>query len=157
MKSKLILLILIIPFLSYSKHTKIGKYGYNITSIYDRHFKDAGRYYDIDWRLLKSIAVIESDLKPKVKGKIGERGLMQINTRHWKVGKGIRNNIFTGAKIYVIGRNVVKKYYKSKSQIMKYSILTYNHGVGNFYKRRFRNYIYYTNVIRIYNWLTNKE
>lgn len=157
MKQLIITLILIIPFLLYSKQIKIGKYYYNIISNYDKHFKDAGNKYNIEWKLLKAIAVIESDLNPNCKGKIGEVGIMQINTRHWKVGKGVKNNIFTGAKIYNFGRKVVKKYYKKQWQIMKYSILTYNHGFGNFYKRRFRNYVYYNSVMRIYNWLKIKE
>jgi hypothetical protein len=47
-------------------------------------FKEAGKRYNIDWRILASLAYRESLLDPKAKGGSGELGLMQIMPSTWQ-------------------------------------------------------------------------
>lgn len=50
---------------------------------YERMFQYVGTEYDIDWRILASLAYRESRLDPLAVGKDGERGLMQILPSTW--------------------------------------------------------------------------
>jgi hypothetical protein len=46
-------------------------------------FKEAGRRYNIDWRILASLSYRESRLNPRALGGSGEYGLMQIMPNTW--------------------------------------------------------------------------
>jgi soluble lytic murein transglycosylase-like protein len=51
------------------------------TTKYDAHFRKHSRHYfgpGFDWRWFKAQAVVESGLKPVVRGRRGSRGIMQI-------------------------------------------------------------------------------
>ncbi|MCB0114538.1 MAG: transglycosylase SLT domain-containing protein [Caldilineaceae bacterium] len=46
-------------------------------------FKEVGRQYNVDWRLLAALAYRESRLDPRAVGRSGEYGLMQIMPNTW--------------------------------------------------------------------------
>jgi len=52
----------------------------------ERALLDAGRLHDVDWHLLRAVALQETRMNPKARGAAGEIGLFQImpNTaKHW--------------------------------------------------------------------------
>ncbi|MBA3533351.1 MAG: transglycosylase SLT domain-containing protein, partial [Ardenticatenales bacterium] len=51
---------------------------------YEAMFKEIGERYDLDWRLLASMAYKESSLNPAAVGRDGDMGLMQIMPPTWE-------------------------------------------------------------------------
>ena len=71
-------------------------------SKYDQHFKEYTQKFfgtDIDWRLFKAQAIIESRLKIKARSGAGARGLMQVMPRTYKEIQN-KNSFFKGKSMH---------------------------------------------------------
>ena len=104
---------------------------------YEAMFQHIGAQYDIDWRLLASIAYSESSLNAGAVGKDGEQGLMQILPSTWdefapKVGVSDPfdpvSNVQVGAAYLAYVRDqLIRKGYAEEY----WALVAYNWGPNN--------------------------
>lgn len=102
---------------------------------YKKFFVDAGKKYNIPWKLLAAIAYQESHWNPKAKSFTGVRGMMML-TRSTAKLLGIKNRI--DAKQSIIGgtRHIkqmikfVPKEVESENRL-KFALAAYNVGMGH--------------------------
>ncbi|WP_105464091.1 lytic transglycosylase domain-containing protein [Escherichia coli] len=69
---------------------------------YDSYFEEAARKYDLDPKLLKSVAAAESNWDQNAVSKAGARGLMQVMPFNFQSGENPfdpRDNIMAGARV----------------------------------------------------------
>lgn len=142
-----------------SSYIIVDGYEYNWTTKYDKYFKEAGNKYNVDWKLLKAICVIESDFDIYSKSSAGCIGLMQVHPVHWQgCSYEPKQNILKGAQIYDWGRKTIENVSpitkSNKEALRKYALLVYNHGISFYHKKHWPNYAYYTRTMKIYNYIT---
>jgi soluble lytic murein transglycosylase len=61
----------------------------------------AAEKYELDWRLVVAVAVVESDFDPKATSQVGAKGLMQVMDVHLQ-GTNLQPNALYDPKINVI-------------------------------------------------------
>ncbi|EIS4514919.1 lytic transglycosylase domain-containing protein [Salmonella enterica] len=69
---------------------------------YDRYFEEAAKKYDLDPKLLKSVAAAESSWDKNAVSKAGAQGLMQVMPGNFQPGENPfdpRDNIMAGARV----------------------------------------------------------
>jgi membrane-bound lytic murein transglycosylase F len=105
---------------------------------YLKMFQEAGKKYDIDWRVLAAQAYQESHWNPKAKSPTGVRGMMML-TRPTAKQMGVKNrldprqSIFGGAKYLARQIERAPKRVKGKIERVKFAFAGYNIGRGHIY------------------------
>ncbi|WP_447885247.1 lytic transglycosylase domain-containing protein [Serratia fonticola] len=77
-------------------------------SDYDEYFEEAAKKYDLDAKLLKSVAGAESSWNKNAVSKAGAQGLMQVMPFNFKTGEdpyNPRDNIMAGARVMKWAKN----------------------------------------------------
>lgn len=77
-------------------------------SDYDEYFDEAAKKYDLDAKLLKSVAGAESSWNKNAVSKAGAQGLMQVMPFNFKTGEdpyNPRDNIMAGARVMKWAKN----------------------------------------------------
>lgn len=72
----------------------------------DQALLTAARQYDLDWRLLRAVAMQESRMNPRARGAAGEIGMFQImpiTARHWAERTG--NPVPTEEELFAVTLN----------------------------------------------------
>lgn len=102
---------------------------------YKKYFQDAGKKYEIPWRLLAAISYQESHWNPKAKSFTGVRGMMML-TRATAKMLGIKNrldpkqSIIGGARHIKQMLKIVPKDITGENRI-KVALAAYNIGLGH--------------------------
>jgi soluble lytic murein transglycosylase-like protein len=99
---------------------------------YYSSFQLAQSLYGVPWPLLAGIARVESGMDPKVRGPLGEMGLMQIAETTWKEwGKGdpltVKDNILCAARYL---RWLIAILDTRGRGEWKWALYAYNWGIG---------------------------
>lgn len=109
-----------------------------VISPYDDIFKEAGKKYGYDWRLLAAIAYVESHLKPNTRSWAGALGLMQVMPRT-AVSMGYspdemsnpQKNVEVAVRALSDIDNMLSKKIPDKENRMDFILASYNSGPGH--------------------------
>jgi hypothetical protein len=104
---------------------------------YERMFQEVGSQFNIDWRLLASIAQRESQLRTDAIGGSGEEGMMQIMPETWqefapRVGESDPFNAYSSTRVAAYYLVYLRDYLYSEGYTESYWLLVaYNWGPNN--------------------------
>lgn len=135
--------------LSTNKITKLAEYKeiFKTNKSFDGNFDKWSKKYSVNKNLLKSVAVVESKLKPKAVSSEGARGLMQLMPSTYKgIKKQIKDlpaNSFNPDNSIHAAAYYISSLYKELDVIeisnlnkQKIVLTAYNAGIGNLLKAR---------------------
>lgn len=91
---------------------KLYEFSGTAPSEYDQYFDEAAKKYNVDPKLLKSIAAAESSWDQNAVSKAGAQGLMQVMPSNFRDGEkpfDPRDNIMAGARVLRDGMNWANK------------------------------------------------
>lgn len=102
---------------------------------YEKHFKQAAKKYDLDWRLLAAVGYQESHWRPRAKSPTGVRGLMML-TLNTASDMGVTNRLDAKQSIYGGARYLAKMIRRMPEQILEpdrtwMALASYNVGYGH--------------------------
>lgn len=92
-------------------------------SDYDEYFEEAAKKYDLDARLLKSVAGAESSWNKNAVSKAGAQGLMQVMPLNFKAAEdpyNPRTNIMAGARVMSDGMRWAEKHGGGIDEALRY-------------------------------------
>lgn len=124
-------------FHSDNRSTFITIYAPGQISPWDEYFKQYGKLFDVDWRLLASVSYNESTFNPDVQSWAGARGLMGLMPATARsLGAG-SENLFAPEINIRLGTQYLKKLINKFSSIedeserIKMALASYNGGIGH--------------------------
>lgn len=102
---------------------------------YEKHFRDAAKKYELDWRLLAAVGYQESHWRPLAKSPTGVRGLMML-TLNTASDMGVTNRLDAKQSIYGGARYLAKLIRRMPEQIVEpdrtwMALASYNVGYGH--------------------------
>lgn len=102
---------------------------------YEKHFKEAAKKYDMDWRLLAAVGYQESHWRPHAKSPTGVRGIMML-TLNTASDMGVTNRLDAKQSIYGGARYLSKLVRRMPEQILEpdrtwMALASYNVGYGH--------------------------
>lgn len=105
-------------------------------SPYDESIKAASQLINWDWRLLASMIYQESEFKPNVKSWVGAYGLMQMMPHTFeKYGLDTtataEEQIIAGVRYLKYLRNQLPEEIADSSDLVKFTLASYNSGIGH--------------------------
>lgn len=92
-------------------------------SDYDEYFEEAAKKYDLNAKLLKSVAGAESSWNKNAVSKAGAQGLMQVMPFNFKTGEdpyNPRDNIMAGARVMSDGMRWAEKHGGGIDEALRY-------------------------------------
>ena len=132
-----------------------------ITTIYDKYFIFYGKKYNLDPKILKAIAITESNLKQTSVGDNGlSRGLMQIYNPTWKYLHNEKKITYKWDDMFEPGKNIhtgsliLKGFLQRHNGNLYRAIINYNGHHGKYTKGGVK---YLETVLKNYNKITGNR